>query len=329
MGKNKKQKKQVSNEEEDQEEGMYMQLTEIKSDDSPNKKNKLNNSSHQAKKRSSSSSGNKNKKHDDDEEELDEIDMFDGQVESQNNFPNLKNMNGFIVKQQFRPCEALTGFQTRNVYDVFPADEEDEEINKQTIPIMRSLEESNCFIRNLLSGRCRPFEMSISTHKSYGDNEFQENVILILKREFKCTFFCWQRPTIEVFQVKNGINELLGRVVNPFNFCDLDVLVFDRFDKQLFSIEGSCCSCGFLFQNFGCKPCQELEFFVKDSEGNDYTQIKKKQIGCYVGCVSDTSKYFIQFPETIDNTTKTLLLAATILLDYIYFEGGSKICLNL
>lgn len=72
-----------------------------------------------------------------------------------------------------------------------------------------------------------------------------------------------------------------------------------------------------------------MEFNVHDHDGNEFTKIYKTQHGCCVNCVSDASRYYLNFPQGTENSEKLLLLSATILIDYIYFEGGSKICLNL
>ena len=49
-------------------------------------------------------------------------------------------------------------------------------------------------------------------------------------------------------------------------------------------------------------------------------EIAKKWRGWLAEGLTDTDTFKIEFPDNIDVTTKALLMGATMLVDYMYFE---------
>jgi hypothetical protein len=218
-------------------------------------------------------------------------------------------LDSIYVKQKFDLMEAMSGCEVENSYSVFQTYKDGEAKGK---PIFKCKEKSGCCSRTFLSGACRPFDMKVKDEGT--DEEF-----LTFNRPCTCAFLCCNRPNLKVFH--KGAH--LGSIVQPFMWCNLQVNVFDAFDQLRFKIEGSCNQLG-LWCKCPCEPCEKIDFIVHDALGNKTGFLQKKSPGCAKAMISDADNFALQFPKDATKEDKALLLAAVIMLDFMYFEENPK-----
>ncbi|EAR83257.3 scramblase family protein (macronuclear) [Tetrahymena thermophila SB210] len=244
-------------------------------------------------------------------------------VAIQNGLQKLASAQGIFIEQKLEVIEALTGCQTPNVYKVYPADVNGIQTSDQTI--FKCKELSNCCVRQCIAPSCRPFDMAVTNQQgklNYG--QLSGSTFIQMQRPFKCTCLCFNRPELSVTVVENGMNQYLGKIREPFRFCDLCVEIEDAAGNLKFIISGSCCQLGYLCMGCPYQSCQELTFEVKNPAGELITRILKKSAGCLKSCFGKTDNFTIGFPPGLSPEDKALFMAATLLIDYMYFENKTE-----
>jgi hypothetical protein len=229
----------------------------------------------------------------------------------------LRDLDKIFIKQKFELLEMLTGCETENRYKVYAADEN---MEKMGDPIFKCKEKSNFFARNCLSGDCRPFQMKV-IHEEVGEDEEldQRELFLWLDRPCKFTLYCLNRPEITVTLKENGLDKYIGKVVSQWACFDMVFEIFDREDKLVYKIHGSCCQWG-LFCNCPCDQCAKIQFNVLNIEGQPVGEIYKIYSGVMKELFTDTDNFCCVFPPTATPEHKALLLASVLFIDFRYFE---------
>ena len=234
------------------------------------------------------------------------------EVLPQKGFDLLNQQSAIIIKQKVELLEAMTGCETENRYHVYGYDPATQQKKAQ---IFKCKEKSDCCSRQCLSGACRPFEMTISTLKANGEYE----PFLKLERPCMCTFLCFNRPEVLVTLVENGRAEFLGKVIDPFNCCNMEINTYDQNNTRKHKIYGSCCQLG-TFCRCPCEPCQTFEFDVKSASGDNLSRLQKKSKGCLQAMTTDADNFYLSFPKDIAAGDKALLMSAVLFLDFRHFE---------
>jgi len=227
----------------------------------------------------------------------------------------LEERDGIFIKQKFDWTEAFTGCEQENQYQVFPINKEGDKKGKQ---LFKCKEKSSCLSRQCLSGECRPFQVTINTV----DDEFEEldnEPFLKIDRPCKCTCYCFNRPEIIVTLVENGKDELIGKVKDPLNLCNLVVDVYDASGNLKYKVDGSCCQLG-MHCKLPCDPCQTIDFDIKSPSGENVSTLQKRSAGCFKAAISDADNFSVFFPPKATKEDKALLMAAVLFLDFRYFE---------
>lgn len=70
---------------------------------------------------------------------------------------------------------------------------------------------------SLFSPNCRTYELFLNNHEEDTDSA----PFLRLSRNYKCTCFCYNRPEVECHIIEDNQEVLIGKIVNPFFWCDL------------------------------------------------------------------------------------------------------------
>lgn len=78
-----------------------------------------------------------------------------------------------------------------------------------------------------------------------------------------------------------------------------------------------------LFKHCPCRSCQEAIFYIKSPKGEVLSYITKRTAGCLKQCASDISNFGVSFPLNANPEDKVLIMAATLFLDYNYFEESN------
>ena len=116
-------------------------------------------------------------------------------------------------------------------------------------------------------------------------------------------------------QVKDGgTGAITGRVHDPFRCCIADNRVYDARGAQLYTVSGS------LIQKGCCCPClADFTFDIRDTQGNIVGMMGKAFRGCEE-LLTQTNKFWVDFPANATPQEKALLIGSLFLLDFEYFE---------
>lgn len=231
----------------------------------------------------------------------------------------LESYPGIFIKQKFEKIEAFTGYETENKYYVHALDHSG---NKSGPKLFKCKEQSGACARQCLSGACRPFEMNISTIiRQHGDDSTEP--FIHLSRPCKCTCLCLDRPELSVTLVEGNQESYLGKIVEPYNCCNMEQHIFDKENNHKYTIFGSCNQLGF-WCRCPCEPCQTLEFEIKTTFGEIIGNIQKRGQGFVKEALSDVDSFAINFPKNCSAADKALLMSAVLFLDYNYFEKSPQ-----
>jgi len=189
-----------------------------------------------------------------------------------------------LVKQRMEPFEMLTGFETENKYD----------INFENGYKAVAMEDSEFFARWCL-GSARPFKM----HIMFKDNK-QE--FLTLERPWKFMFH-----EVKVFETLNN-KKYLGKIKLRCSFCTKEMSIFDDKDQMIYQIIAPFCSF--------------WTFYIETVDGQRVGEVRKKWSGFLKEMYTDADNFGVQFPPNATPNHKAVLLAATFLIDFLYFEDN-------
>jgi len=213
----------------------------------------------------------------------------------------------------------LTGCEQENHYTVFPTNAEGDAKGN---PLYKASEKSSCCIRQFCSPECRPFQVIISNINNQNDDA-DPVPFLKIDRPCACTCYCFGRPEVKLYWIEDGKEELLGKVIDPLNCCNLFVDVYNKEGEKKYRINGSCCQLG-LHCKLPCEPCQTIDFDVQNPGGDTLSHLQKRSPGCCQAAVSDTANFSITFPQEATKEDKALIMAAVIFMDYRFFEEKPK-----
>lgn len=205
----------------------------------------------------------------------------------------LAGLNEINIHQHLDILEVATGFERNNKYKI---------CNSQDQQFMYAKEDTDCCTRQLC-GPSRPFTMNIT------DNNFQP--LISLYRPFRCqASFLWC-CYLQEMDIMSPPGLSVGGIKQIWTPWKPKFQVHDAQQTPLFQINGECCFC--------C-PCTDIMFKITDiNSGMEIGEIVKHWGGCreIFGGVND---FKVTFPMEMDVMKKALLLGATFMIDFNYFE---------
>ena len=220
------------------------------------------------------------------------------------------------VKQKFEFMEVVTGCESPNQYYVSC---EDQEGNKRYL--FKAKENSSWCCRNCCDGASREFDLDMKRveYTSLG----QEKKVNFAKfsRPFKCTCCCCNRPEM-TGKLLDSPTPNLGKVAEPCTVCDPLIQIFNKSNVQAYTITCDCCQCGYCCRNSLLGRCSEVNFEIfsgASTDGKPTGKIFKKVKGVQ-SAVGDADFYTITFPPEANPEDKVMLIGATIMIDYLYYE---------
>jgi hypothetical protein len=230
----------------------------------------------------------------------------------------LMAIRGVFIKSKFRGLEALTGCEQTHRHFVYALGADGKA--KKGHKVFKCKEASDCLMRQCCSPHCRAFNMDV-THKDYQDSTFDGEPFLKFERPFQCTFLCLARPEMTVSLTEQGQSAVLGKIVNPFQCCDLTVHIKDAQDNLRYKIVGSCCQCGVLCEG---PCCQGAEFDILTATGEKIGALKRVRASILQNMVETVANFSVEFPPQSTGPDRALFIAAAIMLDFTYFEKSTK-----
>ena len=220
------------------------------------------------------------------------------------------------VKQKFEFFEVITGCESANQYYV---SREDNEGNKRYL--FKAKENSSWCCRNCCSGASREFDLDMKRVQCTSQGQEQKINFAKFERPFKCTCCCCNRPEM-TGKLLDSPTPMLGKVSEPCTVCDPLIKVFNKSSIQAYTITCNCCQCGYCCRNSLMGRCSEVNFYIfsgSSVDGKPTGKIFKKVKGLQ-SAIGDADFYTITFPPEANPEDKVMLIGATIMVDYLYYE---------
>jgi len=207
----------------------------------------------------------------------------------------LKSSSQLVIKQKVQTCEILTGCEQENRFTITGDQNE----------ILYWAKEHSGFCNRFWCGNIRSFDMTVS------DQTNKE--VMRLYRPLTCQGCCcsalYPHCTQALTVAVNG--ETVGTIRERATWLNPVYHIFDSVGNQLLKIRGPACHINL---------CGDVEFQVLDVEGGEVGRIAKKWMGCFREALTDADNFVIDFNDGLSMDTKVLIVAATFLIDMMYFE---------
>eukprot|EP01113_Clastostelium_recurvatum_P033627 TRINITY_DN4468_c0_g1_i6.p1 TRINITY_DN4468_c0_g1~~TRINITY_DN4468_c0_g1_i6.p1 ORF type:complete len:366 (+),score=115.02 TRINITY_DN4468_c0_g1_i6:60-1100(+) len=180
--------------------------------------------------------------------------------------------------------------------------------------ILHAYEESACMARCCVGAR-RGLDLKIKTADDREVLKLDRPFRLFRKGGLFCCCIDSFFQIIKVYAGKDTLNphQKLGHIRENFSFFVPYLTIFDANNQEVYRIVGDCCGCA----NY------QMRIFRPHEENHD----KEHQIGKIAKRWSGLGKeiiavdnFFIEFPPDANHIQRALLLAATLFIDYLYFE---------
>jgi hypothetical protein len=228
----------------------------------------------------------------------------------------LHSQSTILIKEQASMIEALTAIigqeiEMGNKYKIMTQSEEE---------IFFAVEETDCMTRQLKQccPDCAPWSLGIAFTQGGANQK-----VFHMKRDWTCTFCCFNRPVVEVIDVPSG--QKLGSISDPFACCDLTFDVRDPGDQTVIKANGGCCQWG-LCCPLPCGPCAEVNFEINDAgSGQKVGNLQKKVPNCCKFFFApDVDNFNVEFGGVSHPQYKALIMALAIFMDFRYFNENSN-----
>ena len=217
----------------------------------------------------------------------------------------LAGLDQLLMHQQVELFEAVTGIETKNRYAV-----------KNTLG-------QQCYFAYEESGLCmrlwcknnRGFDMHIV------DNLGQE--VIHAYRDFKCCVgCCWCIKgdcCAFTLNVNSPTGVPIGRIVQECSSWKPKYAVENAAGETILVIRGPCC-----IWSGPCCPCEVDMNILTANESQQIGHISRQYAGFAKECCTNATNFGITFPRDLDIKAKALLVAATFLVDMMYFERQNQ-----
>ena len=226
--------------------------------------------------------------------------------------------NSCFIKQKFELFEAFTGCETENKYEVFPIAADAGKRKKW--PSLVCKQKSSWFNRNCLRADCRPFNMEC--YDQAGD---EETLIMLMERPCQCTFYCINRPKLNVNLMQDGAPVFIGKIVDNCDLCNFSFSIFDANDTIVYFVKASCCQLGFHCKKCPFDACERIVFEVY--KGNKEVLLDEKLVktgqGCVKNMLGDADNFTVPLPTGAPYEHRCLLIATALMIDYLMFETSA------
>ncbi|XP_041483617.1 phospholipid scramblase 2-like isoform X2 [Lytechinus variegatus] len=210
----------------------------------------------------------------------------------------LTQIDQLLVHQKTELLEAFTGFETANKYEI-----------KNTVgqQVYFAAEDSDCCTRNCC-GKSRCFDMKIL------DNTQRE--VIHIERPLRCTT-CWCPCCLQTITVSSPPGTVIGYVNQSWSICFPKFAIQNENHETILRIDGPLCQ-------WNC--CGDVEFDVMSADGSSKVgKISKQWTGFIKEAFTDADNFGVSFPMDLDVRMKAVTLAATFLIDFMFFEeSGNK-----
>ncbi|CAG0898295.1 unnamed protein product [Darwinula stevensoni] len=208
----------------------------------------------------------------------------------------LTTIDQLLVHQKVEILEAITTFETANKYSIK---------NSMGQKIYSASEDTDCCTRNIL-GPYRCFELQVLDH--------QGREVIHLSRPLNCDS-CWFPCCLQRLDVYSPPGTLIGVVKQEWSILSPKFTIQDAAGNAILLIEGPICTWSI---------CGDVEFQILTLRGDNIGRISKQWSGLLKEGFTDADNFGVTFPMDLDVKMKATLLAATFLLDFMFFEKKGR-----
>lgn len=222
----------------------------------------------------------------------------------------LSECTGALVNQEPAYLEADGQCSSPNVYHVFI------QSPKGLKYAFKCNEISSCCARCFCSADTRPLTMDIKHISS--PQEFNADLAKTyfnIEKPCNCPFFCLCRSYMEVRNVET--DKKFGKIRHPCKFCGTGFELIDGENNLKYTIEGGCCEAGLCCCGT-CSKSTNVQYRIMQ-DGNQNGLITKTPSKGYEK-YTNADSYTVQFPNKATPEDKMLLIVASLMIDYQYFE---------
>jgi len=200
---------------------------------------------------------------------------------------NLAQADTLIIRQQKEWGEILTGFETKNKYEV---------VDHFSNPLLEAQEDGGSTlttITRLFLKALRPFTIDLFSPQGAG--------LFKLTRPFRFYF--------HELDVSQSSGAPLGKIKRRFALLRRIYSVVDHNGNEIFELFG---------------PLLHPWTFQIKKGGRELGKITKKWSGLAKESFTDADNFGISFPKGIDLSQKAVLLGAVFLIDFVHFENSGN-----
>lgn len=224
------------------------------------------------------------------------------------------NHDGIFIKQQFDALGAFTGRRPANTYSVFEGSTDPGRTGLRPVLTCNQMGDFSacCGI-----AACRRFEVTVFNNLS----PTQEGV-LILDNPSTCACLCFDRPEMSVYYIENSNHQLLGKVVNSWDLSNYSFKIVDTNGAARYSIKTNSCQCS-IWCNCPCDSCESTHFEVWSANHERLVTSLTRcgpKVDHHQKLSGGIDQFSLPFPAGATWQDKSLLLAATLMIDFMMFE---------
>ena len=161
------------------------------------------------------------------------------------------------------------------------------------------------------------FDMDIKIPSLPGSVLPNNNIYAKIHRNTNFTFFCFAccRPEYKIY--KND-GSFLGKIRYPWG-CDPKIEVYDKNDRLIYFVTGSCCQRGFYCSHSCCG--ENVESY--------YNLVQAEPESVLSGLTIRNLNYFLDLPNSAPPEHKFLIIFTNLMMDLQELKGlaGCKLCI--
>jgi hypothetical protein len=217
----------------------------------------------------------------------------------------------------------MCGCERNNKYYVFD--------NETMSNCLFGIKESTSYCqRHCVSGNIREMKLNFFGGISLSDNmtDLSKKPFAIIDKPYRCDGCCYGGPEMTGY-VDGEMEKSVGRIHKEWTWYDKILRVYDDNSKIIYSITTKCCTCGFVCHK-GCGYDKPANFYIfkgdeiqfDDKSGHVGTIVKCAMT--YISLYHDSNNFSINFPRDASAHERFLLIGATLLIDYCFFEDEGK-----
>lgn len=194
--------------------------------------------------------------------------------------------------------------------------------------LFRTNEISPVFQHNFCPNQAREITIKLDNFIPGEDDEKTQTFVYI-KKKYRCAISCFcaccTRPEFEVTSLATNF----GKIEEIRTLCDPKIHIYDANDDLKYFISASCCQWGYFCRDRFCDnlKCGKCDFYIY--------ALADEKMKSHIGSITkihrsgkrwgpDYDQLEIVFPDNCITQDKVLIMAAALLIEYLYFQNNTN-----